>query len=208
MNKTNSISNNVNDINQLNNINDNISNDVCKYCLQESKDHQHLVYPCDCKTGVHPSCLTSWINFRRLQQRNQSMQCELCKKNYESIELIMLIGNSIDNGGNLIESKYSERSINISIPNNNTIQEKNCGRLEIFFYGVSCSSLSTIFAIYIVDKSFENKYPVFIDFVIAIVNICLVLGFVTSIRRLKINRTIRREQRELQRNVSHMFYTP
>ena len=176
---------------------------ICKYCLQETKQEQQLIFPCDCKTGVHPSCLTSWINFRKLQQRNETLKCELCNKNYKSIQLIMLLGNSIDNGGNLIESKYSERSINISIPHNSITREQKCGCIEIFFYGLACSSLSAVFAVYIIDESFEKENKFFIDFLIAIVNICFLLGFSISIVRLRNNRNIRQENRETQRDLPY-----
>ena len=192
---------NVDNINMENKNND--DENICKYCLQETKQEQKLVFPCDCKTGVHPSCLTSWINFRKLQQRNQILKCELCNKNYRSIQLIMLLGNSIDNGGNLIESKYSERSINISIPNNNIAEQQKCGCIEILFYGLACSSLSTVLAIYIVDESLEKENKFFIDFLIAIVNICFLLGFSITIVRLRNNINIRQQQMERERYLSY-----
>ena len=199
MNKSNLDTNNINVEHADNNEEDNI----CKYCLQETKQNQQLVFPCDCKTGVHPSCLTSWINFRQLQQRNNLLKCELCNKNYKSIQLIMLLGNSIDNGGNLIESKYSERSININIPHNNVVQQQKCGCIEIFFYGLACSSLSAVFTIYIVDDSFEKENKFYMDFMITIVNICFLFGFLISIVRLRNNRIIRQQQRESQINLSY-----
>jgi hypothetical protein len=180
---------------------DDEGDEICKYCLQGREDNQRLVYPCDCTTGVHPSCLTSWINFRKLQQGNESLECELCKKKYKSVQLIMLIGNSVNNGGNLIESKYSERSLYIEPRNLNHI--KKCGYLEIFFYGISGSSLSAIFAIHIVDEKLEKENVILFEFLFACINVCFLFGLLISLRRLRKNRIIRQENNTIQRNDSY-----
>ena len=45
----------------------------CRYCLEETNP---LVFPCDCKTPVHPKCLLKW---RSVSNRTE---CEICQTSW------------------------------------------------------------------------------------------------------------------------------
>jgi len=56
-------------------------NNCCKYCLEDSKDSDHLlIYPCQCADGVHPNCLAIWLLVRPAS--NDKRMCEICHVNY------------------------------------------------------------------------------------------------------------------------------
>ena len=57
----------------------------CKYCLEEDKTNDPIIYPCKCSDGVHMSCLITWLKYSN-REENLNLICEICKEKYEGIE--------------------------------------------------------------------------------------------------------------------------
>lgn len=58
-----------------------MENNKCKYCFETD----NLIYPCDCKSGVHLKCIEKWMKYKNC--RNMYI-CEICNKNQrDTIEL-------------------------------------------------------------------------------------------------------------------------
>jgi hypothetical protein len=71
----------------------NKENKCCKYCLEEDKTNDPIIYPCKCSDGVHMSCLITWLKYSNHEEK-ANLLCEICKEKYEGIENeIILIEN-------------------------------------------------------------------------------------------------------------------
>jgi len=88
---------NINDINDINNLYyeyesvsstdvENISNEICKYCLDEISEDNNLSYrPCRCNYAIHHKCLATWL------ENSGRTECEICHIKYD-IEYKNVIG--------------------------------------------------------------------------------------------------------------------
>lgn len=68
------------------NTNQNMNENICKYCLDEITDKKTLAFkPCLCNYQIHPKCLEKWLlNSNRLR-------CEICNTVY-AVEYVSVIG--------------------------------------------------------------------------------------------------------------------
>lgn len=64
---------------------------VCRYCLKED---EHLLFPCKCRTGVHPDELVKWI----INRPQLSFTCEVCKSVYSVDKCIDYLHKNYDEG--------------------------------------------------------------------------------------------------------------
>ena len=55
-----------------------MENSICKYCYEKN----NLIYPCNCKYGVHLECLQKWLKYK---SSNNIYICEICNTDLKNI---------------------------------------------------------------------------------------------------------------------------
>ena len=90
----------------------------CPICLEEI--YNNNIQVCQCKNGIHISCLIKWINYKN------SIICEICNKEYKINKDIL--------DEYLIQENYelnTEHNYELNIENNYTLNIENNYELDI-----------------------------------------------------------------------------
>ena len=143
----------------------NYDENICIICLEELDNDKIFIQPCNCKNKVHADCLLTWI------QHKNSIECEICKSDYEIPEYIInnFINNNYysncdyNNSDNIeIEISESDESVSDDEQENNNryaFQNYNICRKAIVYYvmiilPIACLSFIIILLIIFIQNSY------------------------------------------------------